>query len=634
MKSYDETVDQMICFLKSRRVCRSSIDSHKNCYQQFRSFMSEHKRHWEPTAVYDWMTGLKQREPSQLYTIWNVYMQQLEELRCTGSVTDRHLYLNRSTYERLGDALKTDLDDYLLSCKDRYTKISWTLARNTLAGVLIYFEDRGRNSIPEISYPDIMAYHSSEFCSSAKNRASYLGHARRFFEYMSEQKKCPPGYALLLNDNYAPYVGRLEMFDVSLQEKISTVASKCPGIPAKEFRAKIDSYIESLKDHGYAHTSVKTAKHALSVLYLFLDIHSLGYHPEIAAAWFSGVQSVLPKNWKHWRRLIYLFSEYLEHGDIIPSGRYIYNPTAFDLLPDWCTSRIEGFLDLLKREFHDSSTIRTYRYPCIRLCRYLTDHGHSGFDDLKPETILDFCLQDKHETFVGKASCFTVIRRFIIFLEDTGCIKNKHLHLCFEPGCASGEKIVDVLTEEQCRRIDQYKESDNTSIALRRIAMVMTGVKMGLRASDIINLKLRDIDWKNKCISIIQEKTKVSLSLPMPVSVGNAIYRYISQGRPTVTSEFVFIRHRAPYGKLSGKTCTLALWSILPERKTTQGGFHVTRRTFATNILRSGAGADRVMDTLGHTDPTSVMKYLSMDEDRMRLCPLSLSDLSLKREEV
>lgn len=633
MKSYDETVYQMICFLKSKHVCRSSIDSHKNCYQQFRSFMIDHGRQWEPAAVSDWITELRQRETSQLYTIWNMYMQQLEELQCTGSVLDRHLYLNRSTYERLGSAMKAELDDYLLSCKDHYTAVSWTLARNKLAGMLIYFEDRGRTSVAEISYPDIMAYHSSEFCSSSKNRASYLGHARRFFEYMSKQQKCPPGYALLLNDKYAPYVGRLEMFDASLQERISAIASKCPGIPAKEFLAKIDVYIESLKDHGYAHTSLKTAKHALSVLYLFLDIHSLGYHPEIAVAWFSGIQSVLPKNWKHWRRLIYLFSEYLEKGDIISSGKYTYNPTAFDLLPEWCTSRIEEFLDLLKKEFHDSSTIRSYRYPCIRLCRYLIDHSHSGFDTLRPETILAFCLQDKHETFVGKASCFTVIRRFIIFLEDTGYIKNQYLHLCVDPGCAPAEKIVDVLTEDQCKRIDQYRESNNTPIALRQIAMVMIGVRMGLRASDVINLKLRDIDWKNKRISIIQEKTKTSLSLPMPVPVGNAIYRYISQGRPPVTSEFVFIRHRAPYGKLSGKTCTLALWSILPERKNTQGGFHVTRRTFATNILRSGAGAERVMDTLGHTDPTSVMKYLSMDEDRMRLCPLSLSDLSLNREE-
>ena len=116
--------------------------------------------------------------------------------------------------------------------------------------------------------------------------------------------------------------------------------------------------------------------------------------------------------------------------------------------------------------------------------------------------------------------------------------------------------------------------------------------------------------------------------------MGNAIYRYIKEGRPKVGSDAVVIRHTAPYGQLTNKTCTIELWSILPERKAVCGGFHVTRRTFATNILRSGAGASDVMDTLGHTDPTSVMKYLSMDEDRMRLCPLSLSDLHLNREEV
>ena len=61
--------------------------------------------------------------------------------------------------------------------------------------------------------------------------------------------------------------------------------------------------------------------------------------------------------------------------------------------------------------------------------------------------------------------------------------------------------------------------------------MVMTGIRMGLRASDVINLKLTDIDWRRRSISIIQEKTKTSLTLPMPVPVGNAIYRYIKEDR-------------------------------------------------------------------------------------------------------
>ena len=634
MKSYDATVDDMMRFLKSKNVCSSSINSHRNCYLQFQQFMHEHGKQWEPAAVSDWISELKQKETTSLYSIWNLYMQQLDELNSTGNVLDRHLYLNRSTYDRLCETMRSSLDDYLLSCKVHYTTGSWLLARNKLAGMLLFFEDRGRSSVLEISYPDIISYYSSDFCFSCKTRASYLGHARRFFEFMSGQQKCPVGYAMFLDDKYAPYVGELNAFDESLKARIAAVAEESQSFPADEFLAAVNDYIGTLKAHGYGNTSLMTAKHALTVLYLFLDIHALGYHSEIGSAWFSGVAPFLPKNWKHWRRLVYLFSEYCENGDIIPSGKYTYSLTAIDVLPEWCRSGIEEFLDLLTREFHSSGTIRSYRYPCIRLCRYLVDQHYSGFESLDADTIQKFCLQDQHRTFRGRSSCLTIIRRFIIFLEDADYIKNKHLHLCIDPGCAPGEKVVDILTEEQCQRIEQYRECSDHPIALRRIAMVMVGIRMGLRASDVINLKLKDIDWTNRSISIIQEKTKTSLALPMPVSVGNAIYRYIKEGRPQVRSDYIFIRHTAPYGKLTNKTCTIALWSILPERKDVHGGFHVTRRTFATNILRTGAGASDVMDTLGHTDPTSVMKYLSMDEERMRQCPLSLSDLPLTREGV
>lgn len=634
MRSYDETVTDMMRFLKSKNICSSSINSHRNCYQQFQLFMHEHKNQWESTVVSEWISELKQKETSQLCCIWNLYMRQLEELQQTGTVLDRHLYLNRSAYDRLDETMRSCLDDFLLSCKDHYTARSFVLAQNKLAGMLLYFEDCGRNTVSEITYPDIISYYYSEFCASGKTRAAYLGHARRFFEFMSERQQCPAGYALFLDDKYAPYVGSMEAFDGPLRARIIAVSEDGQDFPANEFLVAIDDYIDCLKAHGYGATSLKTAKHALIVLFLFLDIHSLGYHPEIASVWFTGITPLLPKNWKHWRRLVCLFSEFCENGDIIPSGKYTYGLTAFDALPEWCRLGIEEFLDLLKKEFHDNGTIRTYRYPCIRLCRFLVGQNCSGFEALDADMLQKFCLQDQHETFKGKSTCLGTIRRFIIFLEDTGYIKSKHLHLCIDPGCAPGETIVDVLTEDQCQRIERYRECCDSPMELRRAAIVMVGIKMGLRASDVINLKLRDIDWKNRRISIIQEKTKTSLTLPMPVPVGNAIYKYIKEGRPRVHSDYVFIRHKAPYGKLSGKICTIALWNVLPERKDVRGGFHVTRRTFATNVLRSGAGAGCVMDTLGHTDPTSVMKYLAMDEDRMRLCPLALSDLPVRREGI
>ncbi|MGN6712768.1 tyrosine-type recombinase/integrase [Anaerocolumna jejuensis] len=634
MKSYDETVNCMMLFLNERKVCSSSVLSHKKCYAEFLLFMQEWKLQWNPQAISEWIAMVRNEKDRQLGSIWNQYMYQLYEMYNTGTVADRHLYLNRSTYERLNCQMRTELDEYLSSCKNRYSARSWELARNYLAGMLIYFEDCGKRSVSKITYGDIIDYYHSDFCNSEKNRAVYLGHARRFFEFMYHKQKCPAGFYLYLHDKNAPYVGMLDSFSSPSSEQIITYRIESLEFPTEDLLTAIDCFIDTLEAHYYANTALKTAKHALHILYLFLEIHQLGYHPHIVSVWFSEIQHLLLKDWKSWRRMLMLFDQYTQFGGIIPEEKFTYKKSCLDLLPEWCVSQIGGYLAMLGKEFHAQGTIRSYRYPCIRLCNYLIDRGLDCFSGLTPELLQSFCLQDKHRTFRGKSGSFVVIRQFVIFLEEQGKVTNKHLHLCIDAGCASGEKLIDILSHDQCRRIDEYRKVHDDPISLRRIAVVMTGIKMGFRASDVINLKFQDINWSEKSITIIQEKTKVSLTLPMPVEVGNAIYNYLKHGRPSVDSKYVFIRHKAPYGKLTNKTCTIALWSILPERSATTGGFHVTRRTFATNVLRNGYGAGRVMDTLGHRDPTSVMKYLSMDEDRMRMCPLSLADLNLCREEV
>ena len=83
MRSYDETVTAMMLFLKSKGVCSSSINSHRNCYHKFRQFMHERGKQWKPSVVSEWISEIKQKESVPLYSIWNLYMQQLEELKST-----------------------------------------------------------------------------------------------------------------------------------------------------------------------------------------------------------------------------------------------------------------------------------------------------------------------------------------------------------------------------------------------------------------------------------------------------------------------------------------------------------------------------------------------------------------------
>lgn len=74
-------------------------------------------------------------------------------------------------------------------------------------------------------------------------------------------------------------------------------------------------------------------------------------------------------------------------------------------------------------------------------------------------------------------------------------------------------------------------------------------LRLGLRDTDICSLRFSQIDWKNDRIILEQEKTGVTLCLPLLEDVGNAIMDYIMNERPAAAKgcPYVFVRKQAPY---------------------------------------------------------------------------------------
>ena len=131
-------------------------------------------------------------------------------------------------------------------------------------------------------------------------------------------------------------------------------------------------------------------------------------------------------------------------------------------------------------------------------------------------------------------------------------------------------------------------------------------------------------------IKFIQKKTLVEVNLPMPTEVGNVLFRYITEERGQKASSKVFLSENAPKKPVGRGVCIKALNKALPERKVKGSGFHVTRKTYATQLLKNGVGANMVSEALGQRGTSSVHCYLSLDVDRMRMCPLSLLECGIK----
>ncbi len=588
---YRKIVEKVMTFLKEKEVCASSRKSHMECYRSLEDFLSKEHVSYSLQLRNRWLKNVKDEEPPRKYAVWLQYLIQLEEMNETGTISDRRLYLNRSDYEKLPDSWRDPLDIYLEHCRPEYTVRSWELKRHYCSKALLFFTDNGINDPGDLTYETVLMLVETEaFCSKGA-KALTINHTAQMLQFCAEESLCSKNFCLVLDSSLYPHVIRMKDFSQSAENIIRSVSDESQDFPAEEFRESIFPFNEVLSCHGYVGTTLYLASHALTVLYLFFDIHSLGYHPDIMWAWFSEIKKNLGHSWLHWRRALKTYEDYTLYGDILPDSKYQYGASSFDLLPDWCRQSIEGFLNQKSREFRAKGTIRAYRYSCIRFCRFLLENGHESFKQLSPAVIKAFSRQDEHKTFKGRASTFVIVRGFLYYLYENRYHEIPNLDRCLISGTAPVEKITDVLTDDQLERINEFRKSHSEAIELRDIAIVLLGVRMGFRASDVLNLRFSDIDWIKREISIIMIKTKTLLRLPMPVEVGNAIYSYIRNGRPKAGGEFVFIRSKAPYGKLTGKVCTNALYRILPERRSvTGGGFHVTRRTFATNLLRNHAG--------------------------------------------
>lgn len=620
--NYNEVVDKVMDLLKEKNVCRSSQKSHRDCYDSLGDFMNQRSEVYSDDIRESWLLDIKNKLPCQRCVVWLRYVYQLEEMATTGTISDSSFYLNRSIYDRLSVHWRNSLDTYLNYCRGNYTARTLRETRIYCSEGLLFFNNIGVHDISGITYDSVIKMIETKMYYSDDVKSMILNNVARMIKFYNEKGLCPLKYSLVFNSQIYPHIGFVTDFSdesqVALDKVINTIAS------SDKVYQSMPSFVEILESYGYVGTTLALAKHILTALYLFLDIHSFEFHPDIMWIWFSEIRKKLGSSWLHWRRILKSYEDYILSGDMSPNGKYKYDETSFDKLPEWCKKGILGLLDQKMREFREVGTISRYCYACTRFCRFLIDHEYNTFNQLSPDIIKEFSIKDEHTTFRGRSSCFGCVRAFLRYLHEKG-YTNHNLAECLTTGTSPQEKIIDILSDEQLQRIKIFRMEHKEAIELRDIAIVLLGLRMGLRSSDILSLRFQDIDWENRQISIVMNKTKTQLTLPMPVEVGNAIYSYILSGRPTNNTDCIFIKSKAPFGKLTGKVCTKALYRILPERKDVKGGgFHVTRRTFATKLLQNHAGIDDIMDALGHRDATSVMKYLLLDDNRSRKCGLSL----------
>ena len=164
--------------------------------------------------------------------------------------------------------------------------------------------------------------------------------------------------------------------------------------------------------------------------------------------------------------------------------------------------------------------------------------------------------------------------------------------------------------EQLLRNCDQ-----TTAIGRRDYAVLCLLARLGLRAGEVVDMTLDDVDWETGVITIRGKGGRTD-QLPIPQDVGDALVAYLLHGRPSCKTRRIFIRTWTPFkgfprsAAISGIVRrALARAGLNPVRK----GAHLLRHSLATSMLLQGASLAEIGEILRHSSANTTEIYVKVD---------------------
>jgi site-specific recombinase XerD len=205
--------------------------------------------------------------------------------------------------------------------------------------------------------------------------------------------------------------------------------------------------------------------------------------------------------------------------------------------------------------------------------------------------------------------------------------------LIAEGRCASElYDAVPVLVHRRLSSLPRYLSADdverviascdrNSAVGQPDRAILLLLARLGLRAGDIVQLRLRDIDWKAASFQV-SGKSRRETRLPLTRELGDALVTYLTRSRPQTDTDTVFVRTRAPYRAFRSH-CAV---SVIVDRafaragviRPSRGAAHLLRHSVATAMLRHGASLQDVAALLRHQSVTTTEIYAKVDVTALR----------------
>jgi site-specific recombinase XerD len=312
---------------------------------------------------------------------------------------------------------------------------------------------------------------------------------------------------------------------------------------------------------------------------------------------------------------------FLETGTVYEGYLHLL-PIKTTLIQDAFKSVLNQYLTYLESEGKSVNTIPNYRAIAIQFLNHLDANGIHDILEINGSLVVTFFedLRGGSWAVSSIGAVATAMRKFLWYLG-----LEERTFQAIPTKCPKHTPIIPMLETEEEDAIASFIDHGDGS--WRDKTVLALAYFLGVRAIDIINLRLENIDWVKGTLSLVQSKTQNLLVLPLLPAIGNCMQKYLLEERPESTLRYVFLSCYAPHEKLKVSPTIYAIirrvFAKLGIRDSKRQGSHLLRHHAASIQLLNSVPMGTISNMLGHKDMDSTTIYTTIEYESLRPCCLT-----------
>jgi site-specific recombinase XerD len=277
---------------------------------------------------------------------------------------------------------------------------------------------------------------------------------------------------------------------------------------------------------------------------------------------------------------------------------------------------LELFLTALRGQSYSSKTLRAYGDDLRQFLSWV-EKNRVDWDEPKRFSRADIegfmnALASQQMSGITRVRKLAAIRKWFAFMVENKIMAGNPAHTV--KGARREEKEPGILYKEQYKAL-LYEASDN----IRDYAIIQTFLQTGIRLSELVNLRVEDIDFEHRILTVRQGKGKKDRQIPLVDEAVKALRNYLRyRNTELILDDETFFLAK------NGTSLNVSSVKYIVAKYVKKAGIrkkvsvHTLRHTFGAHKADKHMSLATLQELMGHKKKETTLKYIHLAKTNLR----------------